>query len=111
MATTMKIDFRDLGMPVFTGRPRGEQARKRLRLDGVAAGDAVDVIIPNDVYALTSSYFLGLFGPSVRKFGLEEFQRVFRFEAPEFLKDQLSDWTLRALRDGGDLLADRPTQS
>lgn len=104
MGKTMKIDFKDLGMPVFTGRPRGQEARKRLKLDSVTAEDTVDVVIPEGVYAMTSSYFLGLFGPSVRELGLEQFQRVFRFTAPAFLSEKLSDWTLRAFRDGSDLL-------
>ena len=104
MGKKMRIEFKDLGMPVFTGRTRGQDARKRLSLDEVTADDSVDVVIPNDIYAVTSSYFLGLFGPSVRALGLEQFQKVFHFSAPGFLNDKLTDWTQRAFRDGTDLL-------
>lgn len=103
MGKKMKIDFATLGMPVFTGRQRAQEVRAKLKLDTVAADDQVDVIIPDTVYAITSSYFLGLFGKSIRDLGLEKFQTVFRFQAPDFIKEKVNDWCLRAFRDRGDL--------
>ena len=108
MGKNMKIDFEDLGMPVFTGRQRGQDARVRLRLDDIAAEDHVDVIIPDGTYAITSSYFLGMFGPSIRSLGLENFQRVFTFAAPDFIKEKVTDWCLRAFRDRSDLFENAP---
>jgi hypothetical protein len=105
MGQTMKINFADLGMPVFTGRIRGQEARRRLKLDSIKDDDTVEVVIPPETYAVTSSYFLGLFGPSVRSLGLERFQQVFQFTVPDFLKEQLADWTARAFRDTNDLLS------
>jgi len=100
MGQQMKIEFVKLGMPVFTGRGRGENARKELGfLDQVGPDDHVDVIIPNDVYTVTSSYFLGLFGPTIQKLGLDGFQRVFHFATPDFLKDRVEDWSVRAVRE------------
>ncbi len=97
----MKIDFRELGMPVFTGRSRGEQARKRIGLDKFANNEVVDVIIPDEVYTVTSSYFLGLFAPSVKALGgREKFLEVFNFSGPDFILAKLDDWIERALRDG-----------
>lgn len=103
MATSMKIEFAKMGGPVFTGRDRGEDTRKKLRLDNIKAGDDVEVVIPDDVYTVTSSYFLGLFGPSIRDLGLEGFQRVFHFIAPDFIKEKVDEWSLRAVRERGDL--------
>lgn len=105
MGQTMKINFGDLGMPVFTGRLRGQETRRRLNLDSIRDGDNVEVVIPPETYAVTSSYFLGLFGPSVRSLGLERFQQVFQFKVPDFLTEQLSDWTVRAFRETSDLLS------
>ena len=99
----MKIEFAKLGMPVFTGRDRGENARKALKLDDVTVADSVDVVIPEDVYTVTSSYFLGLFGPSIRSLGLEKFQEVFHFSVPDFLRERVSEWSLRAVREKRDL--------
>lgn len=101
----MIIDFEKLGMPVFTGRPRGEDARRKLGLDLVdQGGGTVEVIIPQDIYTLTSSYFLGLFGPSVRKYGRKsEFLEHYRFKAPPRVSERLDEWVDRALRDKGAL--------
>lgn len=94
------IDFNNLGMPVFTGRARGQESRKRLGLDNLPAEEVVDVRIPEDVYTITSSYFLGLFGPSVRSAGSrEKFLERFKFTAPAHIKDKLGDFVTRALRD------------
>lgn len=108
MGQKMKIDFEKLGMPVFTGRQRAQEVRSKLKLDNVTSADQVDVVIPEGVYAITSSYFLGLFGPSIRDLGLETFQKVFRFQAPDFISEKVNDWCLRAFRDRGDLFERNP---
>lgn len=100
----MRIDFSQLGMPVFTGRSRGAESRKRLGLDRLAAGEVVQVVIPNDVYTITSSYFLGLFGDSVREAGSrEKFLERFIFSAPPHIEEKLGDLITRALREQQDL--------
>lgn len=100
----MKINFQDLGMPVFTGRTRGAEARKRLGLDGVSEDMVVEISIPDDTYAITSSYFLGLFGPSVRRAGSKDaFLAHFKFKGPEHILETLDDLVTRALRDQKEL--------
>ncbi|WP_251473058.1 hypothetical protein [Stenotrophomonas lactitubi] len=100
----MMIDFSKLGMPVFTGRQRGQDARKKLGLDSIDENEDCKVLIPDEVYAITSSYFLGLFGPSVRKFGGKDaFFSHFHFEGPRHITDKLDDFATRALRDGSGL--------
>jgi len=96
----MEIDFKALGMPVFTGRSRGEGLRKQLGLDSIPDGEVVRVKIPVDVYAITSSYFLGLFGPSIRKEGSPEaFFARFEFVGPPHIMEAVSDFVSRALRE------------
>ena len=104
----MVIDFGKLGMPVFTGRDRGQNARKDLKLDMVPHGEIVEVRIPDETYAVTSSFFLGLFGPSVRELGGEGFAKQFRFTGPEFVLNKIEDWVLRALRDKRDIFGRAP---
>lgn len=100
----MKIDFNELGMPVFTGRSRGVESRKRLGLDHLSTNEVVDVQIPAGVYTITSSYFLGLFGPSVRTAGSRErFLEQFRFVAPPHIEEKLGDLITRALREQQEL--------
>lgn len=95
----MKIDFAKLGMPVFTGRDRGAEARKQLKLDSIKDGEIVTIIIPEDTYTVTSSYFLGLFGNSVRTLGRDKFIETFKFEAPKHIVVKLDDWISRAIRE------------
>jgi hypothetical protein len=99
----MSIEFEKLGMPVFTGRPRGVALRKKLKLDSVdEVGERVSVDIPEDVYTVTSSFFLGLFGPSVRHYGSKnDFLCHYSFKAPERVASRLDEWVDRALRDKG----------
>lgn len=100
----MRIDFGQLGMPVFTGRSRGAESRKRLGLDRLSPGEHVVVVIPEGVYTITSSYFLGLFGPSVRALGSrEKFLEKFSFQAPPHIEEKLGDLITRALREQQDL--------
>lgn len=104
----MIIDFANLGMPVFTGRDRGQKARLDLGLDQLAPNELVKVVIPENTYAVTSSFFLGLFGPSVRSLGGEGFQEKFKFEGPAFICDKVPDWIMRALRDKRDIFGRAP---
>lgn len=94
------IDFETIAGPVFTGRNRGERLRQDLQLDSVdAAGTSVDVRIPEGTYAISSSFFLGLFGPSVVKAGSKKaFYERYRFKSPVFLGEVLDGYVSRALQ-------------
>lgn len=93
------IDFSDLGGPVYAGRPRGERARKQLKLDEQDKnGLVVNVRVPDDIYSLNSSFFLGLFGPSVIYFGnRNDFLKKYVFNAPSFVIDEIDKGIDRAL--------------
>lgn len=101
----MNIDFANLGMPVFTGRERGKKARAQFKLDNIdTQEEVVNLDIPDEVYSVTSSYFLGFFGDSVRTLGREGFKKKYVFKAPKHISDKLEDWITRALRDKSNLL-------
>lgn len=100
----MRIDFQQFGGPVFTGRDRGEAARKKLKLDRVKIGDTVTVEIPSTTYTVTSSFFLGLFGKSIRDLGLDSFKTIFKFNMPSFLSESVEEWLYRAARDRSNML-------
>lgn len=100
------IDFSKFGGPVFSGRARGIAARAEHRLDDLdqSSESLVDVKIPQDAYTVTSSFFLGLFGPSVIRAGnRERFKEKFHFDdVPEFLNDDIDQYISIALQ-GRDL--------
>jgi hypothetical protein len=99
----MAIDFARLGGPVYVGRPNGEKARERLDVDKLdRAESAIDVLIPEGTYSVTSSYFLGLFGPSVVRFGSEEaFFAHYVFRGPAKDIESVHRHAERALREQG----------
>src|SRR5436305_1573620 len=100
------IDLAPFGGPVFTGRRNGIAARGRLRLNDLDATDAVVTVrLPPDTYALNSSFFLGLFGKSVRAAGSREvFRSRFRFEVPSHLETAIDVGIERALQDRNPLI-------
>ncbi len=98
--STKKIDFRDITGPVYTGRSRGESLRKEFNLDGIDSTDTiVDIEIPESTYTISSSFFLGLFGPSVIKAGSKDkFFSRYHFSSAPFLKEVIDSYVLRALQ-------------
>lgn len=85
-----KIDFKKLGGPTYIGRPNGLAARKNLRIESLERDPAVHflVLIPKETYNINSSFFLGLFGDSIRMAGsAESFLKKFEFvtEGREYL--------------------------
>jgi hypothetical protein len=100
MTTSFVIDFNSIEGPVYTGRDRGEQLRKKLALDQLdKQRSPVRVIIPSTTYSISSSFFLGLFGPSVVAYGsADAFYGSYKFEASEFISGIVHEYVLRALQ-------------
>jgi hypothetical protein len=97
----LSIDFERLGGPLYAGRDRGELARQKYQLDDADKDRAeVEVSVPEQTYTVTSSFFLGLFGDSVRAAGSsEEFFRRFHFRMPDRMVVKFRDFADRALRE------------
>ncbi len=74
---------------VISGRPKGELLRQKLQLDlEDRRPEPVDVHVPEHIISLNSSFFLGLFAPSVQRLGGEGFDAKYRFHAiPEIWED------------------------
>lgn len=94
------IDLGNIEGNVFTGRDRGERLRETYGLDNFdKLGEAVVVKIPDRAYTVSSSFFLGLFGPSVVQAGSKDaFYARYKFNAPAFLLDVLDGYVSRALQ-------------
>lgn len=101
----MRIDLGRFGPPVFTGRARGEAIRAKSGLDKKPMDEPVEVVIPEGTYAITSSFFLGLFGPSIRAAGShEKFFGLFKFTGASHATIGFEDFVTRALRSSRDLV-------
>lgn len=84
MGNTVNIDFKKLGGPTYIGRDQGEAARESFKLDELESSGLlkrVIVDIPPETYNINSSFFLGLFGASIRRAGSrDKFLSLFEFE-------------------------------
>lgn len=75
----------------LSGKPRGEAARREFNLDAVdARGEQVTIRVPDYIYAISSSYFLGLFSQSVTRYrSAEGFLQHYKFEADDVIMKQV----------------------
>lgn len=86
---------------VISGRNLGKQQRKSLKLDDIIKkNEKIEIIIPDNIYSISSSFFLGLFGDIVRNLGSKEnFYKKFIFNGSESLKNNINDGINDALND------------
>lgn len=86
--------FRSPGVTLLAGREKGKKVRANLQLDALDQKETtVMVKVPDDVF-LASSFFLGMFGPSVRNLGREGFTVRYLFEGANvdlILEDGISE--------------------
>ena len=91
MSKEITVDLGNYSQPsigVLAGRDRGAAVRQRARLDDWDNDESatVHVIIPEYVYSLNSSFFLGMFTKSIRALGRERFVARYRFTGPDAQK-------------------------
>ena len=74
-------DYRGPGIGLYSGNPRGVAVRAAVRLDeSDAAEEEVVVLVPEDVFAVTSSFLSGLLSKSIRSLGEDRFRELYSFE-------------------------------
>lgn len=75
----------------LSGHLRGVAARQKFQLDALDQNEgAVTVHVPADLYALSSSFFQGMFAESVKRSGSREgFLRKYNFDAPAIVLRQI----------------------
>jgi hypothetical protein len=65
---------------VFAGRERGKHWRREFRLDDLDKSEQqIEVVIPEDIEAVNISFFLSMFGKSVRSLGKDRFRERYKF--------------------------------
>jgi len=67
---------------VFTGRDRGKFVRENSKIDEIEAKyDAVNIVIPDNVYSINPSFFEEFLVNVVKKLGKDEFLKKFNFSS------------------------------
>lgn len=93
-------DFKSGGSRVYSGRARGEAVRKSGRLDSLDGQECVVTVkVPEDTLSINSSFFLGLFGDSVRALREEGFRNKYKFVAQEVIQANIEEGIARALKE------------
>lgn len=65
----------------FNGRPEGQAVRKTLKLDiEDEKKNTIKFYINSGLIGMNVSFFLGLFSPTISKFGMKEFENRYIFE-------------------------------
>jgi hypothetical protein len=100
-------EFRGQKSTTFTGRPQGEQAREKLKLDALDKDGSVREIhlrIPAGTTSFNPSFYLGLLFKSIERLGVEQFQHRYKLdvadENPELqriLRNNINDGFRNAL--------------
>ena len=84
---------------VFAGRERGKFWRIKFKIDELdEAPEAVRVIVPEDILSLNISFFLNLFGDSIRKLGKDGFKAHYLFENDPVLTPVIDQGIEQALK-------------
>lgn len=74
-------DYRSGGSRVYAGRDRGAFVRMEQRLAEREQDPTAEfeVRVPKDTFSVNASFFLGLFGDTIKEIGEDEFRRRFHF--------------------------------
>lgn len=74
----------------LSGKDRGLYAREQFNLDHHdSLQETVTVSIPKNVYAISTSFFCGMFGDSYDVLGREGLLKVYEFDVPDVLWPQI----------------------
>ncbi|MEX2231056.1 MAG: DUF4325 domain-containing protein [Cyclobacteriaceae bacterium] len=95
-------EFRTPGSKVFTGRDRGEQDRKRSKIDElVDKPGKIDLIIPPDIYSINPSYLEEFLVNVVQKLKKDGFFNKFKIvnNGPYKISRDLNEAIDRILRE------------
>ncbi|MCP3460316.1 hypothetical protein [Bradyrhizobium sp. CCGUVB23] len=91
----------------LSGHERGHAARAKYGLDQADQdGESVRVVVPDEIYSITSSFFQGMFCESVRSSGHRDgFLARFEFDAPPVVLRQIERGIEASLMRRGSIVA------
>ena len=83
---------------ILSGLEEGNKARLYYKLDEIDQQNIeVEIDIPSKFWTITSSYFLGCFGKSVRNLGIEGFRQKYKFKCDPVFKPNIEDGIARSV--------------
>lgn len=97
--------FHQRGTILLSGRPKGVALREQLNLDRKDQEKDlfVEVIVPREVVSLNSSFFSGLFGPSIKILGETGFRQKYSFNCSPAIDQDIEGGISEALNESNPL--------
>jgi hypothetical protein len=98
-------DYKSSDTRIYSGRNRGNTVRRSINLkiieEAILKSEDTKVIItiPKDTFSLNTSFFLGLFGDTVRALGEEKFRKCFEFVTKPSILNNINEGIERALKE------------
>lgn len=88
------------GSIILSGREKGEFLRKKINLDELEKDEEqIVIVVPDSIVSFNSSYFLGLFTPSIVKLKTKSaFFEKYKFECDEYIRKDIEDGIEEALK-------------
>ena len=103
MAIVDLANYQEPGVKVYAGRGRGTSVRKAANLDELdRSSEPVEVRVPPETFALNSSFFLAMFGDSIRALKADGFRKKYRFTGKD-IKETVESGIKDALHVGTSL--------
>lgn len=90
--------FRTAGAGIFAGRSRGVAVRQKVGEETIDRAEKLELLVPDDVFSINSSFILGLFGKTIRLHKKEGFLKRFSINTPDF-DDSINDAIREALEE------------
>jgi hypothetical protein len=93
---------------VLSGRSRGESIRQKLELnDEDAKPTPVQILVPDDILSLNSSFFLGLFDRSIQNLGVAKFEEKYHFVCTPLIQEDVDKGKKEAINTSSPLVPKR----
>ncbi|AQZ99606.1 hypothetical protein B5M06_16500 [Comamonas kerstersii] len=100
MDKIVNVNLSEFQGRILSGRERGTQARELMSIDKLDQGnDKVHVTFPTGLWSVSSSFFLGMFGPSIIAAGTKDaFKNRYSFETKDSIKKLIDGYIDFALQ-------------
>lgn len=91
-------DYLDINKHVLVGKVFGSNIRKILDLNTIDKNNEIVIVqIPESILFMTTSFFIGLFGPSVVKLNKYGFKNKYNFVCNKMIYEVIEDGISRSL--------------
>lgn len=87
------IDMSAFKFRIYMGRDKGALSRTHFKLPEMEDNHSLIIVsFPDDTNTMLSSFFLAMFGDSVRSLGIDKFHEKYTFKATDHIKESINHY-------------------